>query len=340
MKLIGTESLMGTVESELILDNIIESVDWTETKNYLAGSVSVTFQFSSFSEPPIVKPTITTTGAIITNTFYESEVWWDDASKTAHSATLTGYIDFNAANNNDLTYTGTFEKLTTTNYQYSSGELVRTYTLIGEDTPTNTFSVYFATLTSFPNFDKEEQYPVGRFGKILILQTLQNNRLYFKTKIVYRLDFNSGGLYAGFVYRSFRGTLAAQSYENSLSIGNNSKFILNSNELMQVDTKVGGVSIGTYIANNIIDHYKNGKQSVEVTVNVTDNDPLYKVDEIVTVLDCPIDEIDVTDQTQVNRHSIARYPDGTAKSFRITSAEFQYNGSFRQILKMIENIEK
>lgn len=113
-----------------------------------------------------------------------------------------------------------------------------------------------------------------------------------------------------------------ENFSNSKGAGKK-LFSIESNELFQVDTKIGATSIGNVIADEILSKYSKGKQTITLTVVIRDN--LYIVGD--TVIPYGFDG-----------QPMARKADGTAKQFMITSAEFVYRGSYRQNLEMVEII--
>ncbi|MEG2541410.1 MAG: hypothetical protein RSB59_06560 [Clostridia bacterium] len=105
-----------------------------------------------------------------------------------------------------------------------------------------------------------------------------------------------------------------------------SDYVLKSNELMQVNTKINGTPIGQYIANDIIVKNKNGKATAYLTVYSSNENPLFVVEETVKVYG-------------FDGKSILRNRDGTDKRFKITSAEMGWVGEITQNLEMVEVIE-
>lgn len=106
--------------------------------------------------------------------------------------------------------------------------------------------------------------------------------------------------------------------------GGNNGYSIMSNELFARDTLLGEQSIGEAIADSIISAYKNGRQIMQFSV-VANDKKWYKVGDIVTPYG-------------FNGQPLARKRDGTAKRFMITSSEFVYKGSIRQNLSMIEEV--
>ena len=118
---------------------------------------------------------------------------------------------------------------------------------------------------------------------------------------------------------------------DKVGVGIENVFLLKSSELLQVETTKNDEPIGIYNANNIIDEWYEGKQTVLLKKVINDETSLNYVGDEVIVLN-----VRESDLTNINLQSIARKKDGTAKSFIITSAEFVYNGSFTQIIDMVE----
>lgn len=103
------------------------------------------------------------------------------------------------------------------------------------------------------------------------------------------------------------------------------------NPLITTRATKGGVPLHQFLTNEIINEWHDGKQTVGLTKIVNGPQDLSKIDDSAIVVNAR--ESDVTD---INRQSIARNKDGTAKEFEVSSAEFRFDGSYKQIIDMAE----
>jgi hypothetical protein len=108
---------------------------------------------------------------------------------------------------------------------------------------------------------------------------------------------------------------------------------------LEEHTEKKDMPIAEYIAKSLLESYKHGKQVIRLSVVVNAVADIFRVGDIVIVLDDTKANINTADAAAVNRHSIARCADGTAKHFKIVSAEFNFNGAYSQALRMIETKE-
>lgn len=104
------------------------------------------------------------------------------------------------------------------------------------------------------------------------------------------------------------------------------------NTLVTTESMINGIPLYQHRANKIINEWKDGKQTVSLTKVVNSIPNLSEVENNVRVLNTR--EADLID---INRQSISRNRDGSAKVFKVDGAEFVYNGSYTQRLDISEN---
>lgn len=133
--------------------------------------------------------------------------------------------------------------------------------------------------------------------------------------------------------------------DESKNIGSgNNVFSLPNNELLQDSTKIGGVEIGEYLAQKVIDAYKKGKETAIVKCSIND----YYTDAALPQkaigigdVDLPIafrmyDEVIPMICTPKGDIPMSKTATGAAKVFKVIGSEIINNGAVWQELTLVE----
>ena len=96
------------------------------------------------------------------------------------------------------------------------------------------------------------------------------------------------------------------------------------NELIRQGTTIDGKKIADYLAEKVLENFNVGLQEVEITCAVGKFEQLHKISDV------------VTPYVAVDKPFSYYAESGNPKKFRIYSAEYNYNGKHKQVLKMLE----
>lgn len=304
MKIIQSKDIIGKPTSDLIPNNIIERADFSEDKVSIVYSHTSGGEISAHSDETM----------FASNKIYASSPHADYAGEIV-SGTSVGRVAF---------------------YNFITPKNTKYYHVVQDMEPYG--AIYDASNDSYigGEFNYYESYADFKSSVLGSLSTYFTHELgYFETpKNPYNgalSKINLVGAVRIDEYREYQLLVGSsadlysinrESFSNSKGAGKK-LFSIESNELFQVDTKIGTNSIGNVIADEILSKYAKGKQTITLTVVIRDD--LYIVGE--TVIPYGFDG-----------QPMARKADGTAKQFMITSAEFVYRGSYRQNLEMVEII--
>jgi hypothetical protein len=195
-------------------------------------------------------------------------------------------------------------------------------------------------------YESSGTFPTNPFTGMAYMGVTRRG-MYYDAILVFRVDswyYLDGTPQLEQYYTSdIEVSLSTNKYSVDVKEASDADYVIPSCYMLHNDTKIKKDNIekpvAEYIASTIKENYKDGKQVLRFTVKIDDEDDLFEVGEIVTVLDESIINVDLNDALSVNRHSIARTAAGVAKRFKITSAEFGYNGAYSQALRMIETKE-
>ena len=306
MRNIYMSDIFGQIESQLVLDNLIDSIEYSENEVFIRENrmiFSLSEEFRVKDEDTDITATNPNNYAMIMKNY--NGLW-------------TGYyieIPFNFENNCIDYKNGKFSYMGSDMYTYSCKRVPRK---LQDNDALLTLNLAY-----------------------VFLETERSGYLYIRVRAQDTGNPNPIDVTLNSFSISLNGTIyeVTTKQKKYSQTEKPSKHSLQSNELLQTDTKIGSTSIGQYIANNILTNWKNGRQTARITVRVTDGVPIYKPGEVVRVIKCNLGDIDESNQTQINKYSLARYSNGIAKTFMLTSAEFAYSGAFKQVLQMIENVE-
>jgi hypothetical protein len=94
--------------------------------------------------------------------------------------------------------------------------------------------------------------------------------------------------------------------------------------------------LAQFIFDKIVPDWVNGKQLVKITTRTPSPDAVYKVNDLVRVMDKRRADMDESDIAQINKYSILKKLDGAAKVFKVMSARFDGGGNRVQVLELLE----
>ena len=191
----------------------------------------------------------------------------------------------------------------------------------------------------------------------LTVDEVDDEILFFKEITVYlclvseiTMNYSAGGIltgnitYSNFQHELFITAAAGTSWErenNSVSFGSGSKeFTITANEFFQENTKINGMPITQEVGNNILNKYKNGRNTASLTIFYTK----YLDTENKTVYNGSDGRFITTDDIcipYIIRNGVSeplqRKSDGMPMEYIVTSSQFSYNGLVTVSLEMIEN---
>ncbi len=252
MDIIYTKDIVGRVVSDLVPNNIIDKVSYSEDK--------ITTEFRTASNEFFISSKILSSDPFDT---YDGEIVDTAIGRVA-------FFDITTAK--DYTY----YKVTYENEPYGKLYNTESQTSMGGE---------FNKATSYENFKSDILSRIASYftHEIRYLDTDENpyNEKLSRVRIVAAVAIDKITSFQLMVGASAdQTTILRDNFTKSCGDGDNI-FTQISNELFARDTNIGDQSIGEYISNELLSSNKTGRQTVSLTVVVRER--LYKVGDIV----CP-----------------------------------------------------
>lgn len=353
--IIPPQAQMADWQETIQPKNEYKGVEYAEIKKYnqrnynnnLNNTITPIFTFNStLTSPPADIPTVTYSNNItITNQQFTSgdyDVETFGTTMLGRWYNFEGYFQFNEtlsySFNNNIFY------VKTSNYEFGTRN---EYIIFDEKTQwvSGDYKIYF--VSDFSQFDNFNEL---NWGKLLIKADYSNNRMYFKGKILYKVTKKSDGSLVNWSSRRyFQLYNKPFDTEKEISIGNQ-KYKINSNKLLQIDTKINNQSIGEYLANATIEDYstKNGIRTATVTLTGSVDYKNGNGDKVIiwngdgtkpTILqkgDIVLPQSNKKDKNGKYLYQ-STYKNGEPRYWEITGINHKYAGANRFVVELREN---
>ena len=119
-------------------------------------------------------------------------------------------------------------------------------------------------------------------------------------------------------------------------------YLQDENKFIKTDTKINGVKLSKYLADNIISDWKNGLETAKILCSIgeyyDENDELKisTVDKNKNMYFANNDKVIPYYRVENREVPISLYRDGTPKVFKVTSVNFIFDGAMWQELELVE----